>query len=59
MGRRACLIALVLTATVLASDFAAQGIRAMDIAHLNIEYECFFQRTKDHIAIKGKFTNEA
>ena len=46
MGRRACLIALVPTATILASDFAAQGIRVMDIAHLNIKYECFFKGQK-------------
>ena len=46
MGRRACLIALVPTATILASDFAAQGIRVMDIAHLNIKYECFLGEDK-------------
>lgn len=47
------------TATVLAYDLAKFGYRAIDIGHLDIEYEWYLQGANDNIAIKGKFTNEA
>lgn len=53
------LLALGPTATVLAADFADMGMRALDIGHLDIEYEWFLSRAKDHDQIEGKFTNEA
>lgn len=53
------LLALGPTATVLASDLANQGIQALDIGHIDIEYEWFLKGAKERIHIPGKFTNEA
>lgn len=53
------LIALGPTATVLASEFSKKGIQALDIGHIDIEYEWFLRGAKDRVAIPGKFTNEA
>lgn len=53
------LLALGPTATVLATDFADRGMRAMDLGHVDIEYEWFLSGTKDHDKVAGKFTNEA
>lgn len=47
------------TATILAYDLAKLGYQAIDIGHLDIEYEWFEQGAIDNVAIKGKFTNEA
>lgn len=47
------------TATVLAYDLSKCGYQAIDIGHLDIEYEWYLQGANDNIAIKGKFTNEA
>lgn len=46
------------TATILAYDLAKLGYWAVDIGHLDIEYEWFLKGASDSIAIKGKFTNE-
>lgn len=53
------LLALGPTATVLASDFADMGMRAIDLGHLDIEYEWFLAGAKGHDQVVGKFTNEA
>lgn len=53
------LLALGPTATVLAAQFADMGMRALDIGHLDIEYEWFLNGAKGHEAVSGKFTNEA
>ncbi len=47
------------TATVLAYDLAKLGYQAIDLGHLDIEYEWFRLGAKSNVAIKGKFTNEA
>lgn len=47
------------TATILAYDLAKCGYQAIDIGHLDIEYEWYLQGAKENVAIKGKFTNEA
>ena len=52
------LIALGPTATVLAADLAYQGIQALDIGHVDIEYEWFLQKATNKAAIFGKYTNE-
>lgn len=52
------LLALGSTATVLASDLARNNIWALDIGHLDIEYEWFLCKAKDKIAISGKFVQE-
>lgn len=53
------LIALGPTATVLAADLATQGIQAIDIGHIDIEYEWYQQKATKKIAVAGKYTNEA
>lgn len=53
------LLALGPTATVLASDFANKNIQALDLGHIDIEYEWFLQGAKERVSIPGKFTNEA
>lgn len=53
------LLALGPTATVLAADFASCGIQALDLGHVDIEYEWFLHGAKDHEKVEGKFTNES
>jgi len=53
------LIALGPTATVLAYDLAMKGIRAIDLGHLDIEYEWFKLKTMKKVKIVNKYTNEA
>ena len=53
------LLALGPTATILASDLADKNIRAIDIGHLDIEYEWYLRKAKEHEIVPGKFTNEA
>ena len=53
------LIALGPTATVLAYDLALEGYQAIDIGHIDIEYEWFLKKSSDKVAIKGKYTNES
>ena len=47
------------TATALAYDLAKEGFWAIDIGHLDIEYEWFLRKAKDKIKIAGKHVNEA
>jgi len=54
-----CLIALGPTATVLAYDLAKKGIQALDIGHLDIEYEWMLRGDRTHKKIEGKFVSEA
>lgn len=53
------LCALGPTATVLAFDLSKFGYRAIDLGHLDIEYEWFLNNATHKTAIKGKYTNEA
>ncbi len=54
---RLVLIALGATATVLARDLTVCGYQALDIGHIDIEYEWFL---RDEVtAIEGKYVNEA
>lgn len=52
-------LALGPTATVLAYDFSKQGMRALDLGHIDIEYEWYTRGSKNHDVIAGKYTNEA
>lgn len=52
-------MALGPTATVLAAELSAKGIQAVDIGHIDIEYEWYLRGAKKHDIIPGKFTNEA
>lgn len=55
---RLILIALGHTATVLAYDLAREGYQALDIGHLDIEYEWFLRKADKKILIEGKYVNE-
>lgn len=52
------LLALGPTATILASDLSYLNIQAIDIGHIDIEYEWFLRKQKVKTPISGKFTNE-
>ncbi len=52
------LIALGPTATVLSYDLAEEGYYALDIGHLDIEYEWFLRKATKKIAIENKWINE-
>lgn len=58
-GDALVLAALGPTATVLCYDLAKKGIQAIDIGHLDIEYEWCRSAAKEKHAIPGKYTNEA
>lgn len=53
------LISLGPTASILAYDLSILGHQAIDIGHLDIEYEWFLKKAKKKISIKGKYVNEA
>ena len=53
------ILALGPTASVLAADLAADGIWALDLGHIDIQYECFKHGYTKVRKIPGKFTNEA
>ena len=52
------LLALGPTATVLASDLCREGIRAIDVGHIDIEYEWYLMQADDKTQIEGKYVNE-
>ena len=53
------LIALGPTATIIAYDLAKKGYQAIDVGHLDIEYEWFINSETKAVPIKGKYVNEA
>lgn len=53
------IIALGPTATILAYDLAKEGFRALDMGHIDIEYEWFLRGANKKIAIENKYVNEA
>ncbi len=52
------ILALGPTATVLSYDLSKLGYRALDLGHIDIEYEWYLRRTKNKILIKDKYVNE-
>lgn len=52
------LIALGPTATVLAHDLCLAGYQAIDVGHIDIEYEWFKIGAKHKVNIKSKYVNE-
>lgn len=52
------LIALGMTATVLAHDLSKCGYQAIDIGHIDIEYEWFLRGATEKIKIENKSVNE-
>lgn len=53
------LLSYGMCATVLAYDLAKLGYWAIDIGHLDIEYEWFLQQVESETPIIAKFTNDA
>lgn len=53
------LIALGPTATVLAYDLAKAGFYAVDIGHIDVEYEWFCMGARERVRLKNRFVNEA
>lgn len=53
------LLALGPTATVMSYDLYKLGYRAIDIGHVDIEYEWFLSKAQKKIAIKNKYVGEA
>ncbi len=52
------LLALGPTATVLAYDLYKNGKRAIDIGHIDLEYEWYLRKATKKIAIQNKIVNE-
>jgi glycosyltransferase family protein len=52
-------IALGPTATVLAYDLGVQGYQALDLGHIDIEYEWYLRNADRKIPIENKYVNEA
>lgn len=52
------LIALGQTATVLAYDLALEGYQAIDIGHVDIEYEWYLMKAKTKVPVTNKYVNE-
>lgn len=52
------LISLGPTATVLAYDISLMDVQALDIGHLDIEYDWFLENAQDKKKIKYKYVNE-
>ncbi len=52
------LIALGMTATVLSYDLAMKGFRAIDIGHVDIEYEWFRMKASKKVPVNHKYMNE-
>jgi glycosyltransferase family protein len=58
-GNALILLALGMTATVLASDLSRAGYQAIDIGHLDVEYEWMRMGAKKKVPIPTRFVNEA
>ena len=52
------ILALGPTATVLAYDLAKSGLRALDLGHIDIEYQWFLMKAQEKVAVKGKVITE-
>lgn len=52
------LLALGHTATVLAYDMTKAGLQAIDLGHVDIEYEWYRMGAKEKIPVPGKYVNE-
>lgn len=55
---RLILISLGPSATVLAYDLFLEGFQAIDLGHIDLEYEWFLQKSEKRVQIKNKSVNE-
>lgn len=53
------LLALGPTATILSYDLTLLGYQAIDVGHIDIEYEWYLRKATKKILIEGKYVNEA
>lgn len=53
------LLALGPTATVLAYDLTKRGHRAIDVGHMDVEYEWFLHKATDRTNLENKYVNES
>lgn len=53
------ILALGPTATCLAADLAQRGRQALDLGHIDMEYEYYKRNVHEKVFIPGKFCNEA
>jgi glycosyltransferase family protein len=53
------LLAIGPTSTILAYDLYKLGYQAIDVGHIDIEYEWFLRKAKKRTQIYNKFVNEA
>ena len=53
------ILALGPTATVLADDLSKNNYRALDLGHLDIEYEWMKMKADHFVPVPSKYTNEA
>lgn len=58
---KGCLFILALgpTATAMAAELHSRGYQALDLGHVDIEYEWFRMGATEKVPIKNKYTNEA
>ena len=52
------IIALGMTATVMAYDLAKEGYQALDLGHIDIEYEWYLMKVKEKCPVKNKYIGE-
>lgn len=57
--KKLILLAIGPTSTVLAYDLYKAGYQAIDIGHVDIEYEWYLKNATTKIKIEGKYVNEA
>lgn len=53
------ILALGPTATILALYLSQKGIQALDMGHIDIQYEWYLEGGKNFTPVEGKYTNEA
>ncbi len=53
------ILALGHTATVMAYDLSKLGYQALDLGHIDVEYEWMIHNAKNKIKLKNKYVNEA
>lgn len=53
------LVALGPTATIMAYDLSKKGFWAIDIGHLDIEYQWYLEKATEKKSLVGKYVNEA
>lgn len=56
---RLIIIALGPTASVLAYDLSRYGYQALDIGHIDIEYEWYLCAAEKKVSVRGKYVNES